>query len=551
MTHPVWTLYARRLGQRLGYWLSALGFNWRDQSTSNRLYLLYFLGFWMLWAVMAFTLVGGWIAAILGLFQATITPAAIALGLAEISLAGWGLFSLWRASRRSPFVFTEEDAHLVAQTPVSRAAVALALFLLNWYEAAFPFAVGTVAICFGVVQAHVGSEITPAQIAEFFTYPLQGLSLVLPLHFALQAGAWAVGALRLRGRRAAPIYAWAAPLVALVLALTALAPSLFGAPVNAWFSRLLEQGLLWPLRAALATAFLPGSAWLLGAGVALMLAALGGGALWAAAQRLSFNRAAQETAMQATLQQARRFGRADLSSALALRQRLGAGHAPSPWLARPGAWVLLAKTLLQAVRALSFSQIVNWLYIGGLSVGVLTAPSTVVRLLVGALWVLAVSGATTARLRSDLANWWLLRQLPIPAQRLFLAEAALPWAVTVLVGEAAVALTPALDVSQRLLMGAALPLLVGSVAFAAGADVLRQAHVRTLMVPALTTENVPHPGVWGLLQGLASVALTLGALEWTASQPGAALWLPLALGLGLVVAVINLGSLMSAYRWIN
>ena len=52
-----------------------------------------------------------------------VDPPQIALGLAEISLAGWTLYSLWRASRRSPFVFTEEDAHLVCQTPVSRAGV--------------------------------------------------------------------------------------------------------------------------------------------------------------------------------------------------------------------------------------------------------------------------------------------------------------------------------------------------------------------------------------------------------------------------------------------
>jgi hypothetical protein len=134
---------------------------------------------------------------------------------------------------------------------------------------------------------------------------------------------------------------------------------------------------------------------------------------------------------------------------------------------------------------------------------------------------------------------------------LFLAEAALPVAVTVLLGEAAVVLTPALALSERLALGVALPLLVGMVAFAAGADVLRQAHVRTLMVPALTTENVPQPGLWGLIQGLASVAIALGALQWTLAQPGAALWLPLALGLAFVIAVINLGSLLSAYQWIN
>ena len=128
MTHPVWTLYIRRFGQRLGYWLSALGLNWRDSSTSNRLYMLYFFAFWAVWAVAVFALLGGWIAAILGLLRAA-APPQIALGLAEISLVGWGLYSLWRASRRSPFVFTEEDAHLVCQTPVNRPGVALALFL--------------------------------------------------------------------------------------------------------------------------------------------------------------------------------------------------------------------------------------------------------------------------------------------------------------------------------------------------------------------------------------------------------------------------------------
>jgi hypothetical protein len=546
MTHPIWTLYSRRFSQRLGYWLSALGLNWRDQSTSNRLYMVYFFLFWAVWAVAVFALLGGWIAAILGLFPAG-TPPQIALGLAEVSLVGWTLYSLWRASRRSPFVFTEEDAHLVCQTPVSRAGVALSLFLLNWYEAAFPFAFGAIAICFGVVQAQHTGAFAPEQLLDYLAYSWRGLSLIIPLHLGLQALAWTVGALRLRGRQDYPALRWSAPAVGAVLVLTPLA-----LPSSALLApRLLQQPWLWPLNAALGAGFVPGGAWAAGALLALVFAAAGVAALVAAAQRLSFSRAAQETTMQAMLQGARRFGRADLAQALALRQRLGAGRPPSDWLARPGSWAMLSKAAIQTARGLTLNQIVTWLYIAGLSAGVFTAPNIFVKLLVGALWVLAVSNATTARLRSDLANWALLRLLPLPAQQLFLAELALPWAVTVLLGEAAMSLAPGLALSYRVVVGAGLPFLVGCVALAAGADVLRQARVRTLMVPALTTENVPQPGLWGLLQGLASVALALGLLEWALRQPGWAIWVPAALMLAFIMAELNLGSMLSAYRWMR
>ena len=100
-------------------------------------------------------------------------------------------------------------------------------------------------------------------------------------------------------------------------------------------------------------------------------------------------------------------------------------------------------------------------------------------------------------------------------------------------------------------VGAALPLLAAGVAFAAGADVLRQAKVRTLMVPALATENVPAPGLWGLLQGVASAAAALGLLYWSLAQPAAALWVPLALGAAGFIALFNLAALLYAYRWMD
>ena len=546
MRHPIWTLYSRRFSLSLGYWLSALGLDWRDRSTSNRLYMVYFFAFWAGWAVAAFALLGSWVAGALSSFSA-IAPEQIALGLSEISLVGWGLYSLWRASRRSPFVFTDEDAHLICQTPVSRPGVALALFLLNWYEAAFPFAVATIAVCFGVVEAGLTGPFTLPAMAGYLRYALRGLSLILPLHLGLQASAWAVGALRLRGRHDYPSLRWLAPAVGALLVIT---PLIWPTPASPAIA-VLQQPWLWPLNAALGAAFAPHGAWIVGALLALVFAAASLALLLAAAQRLSFNRAAQETTLQATLQGARRFGRTDLAQALAQRQRLGTARPPSPLLARPGSWVILSKAFIQTSRGLPIGQVLVWLYIGGLGAIVLISPSAATKLLMGGLWVVAVGNAATTRLRSDLANWWLLRLLPIAAPRLFLAELALPWFVVVVLGELAVGLVPALSPGYRLAVGACWPLLSASAAFAAGADVLRQAHVRTLMVPSLATENVQQPGLWGVLQGLASVAVSMALLEWSVRQTAPIFWGVVALGIALIVAAINFSSLLSAYRWID
>ena len=547
MTNPVWTLYSRRFGSRLGYWLSVLGFNWRDQSTSNRVYLAYFGIFWAIWAVAVFSLLGTWIAQVLGLFP-TVVPSELALNLAEISLVGWALYSLWRATRRSPFVFNEEDAYLVCQTPVSRPGVALALFLLNWFEAAFPFAFGTIAICFGVVEARLaGGQLSPDKVAGYLTYSLTGLSLVLPLHLGLQAAAWAVGALRLRGRRDYPILRWTAPALVVLLALTPVALS--AGAVTA--GTVLQQPWLWPLNAVLRAGFVPGGAWPVGVLAALASVVGGLAILVLAARRLSFSRASQETTLQAALQNARQFGRGDLAQSLALRQRLGAGRRPSRLLTRPGSWVMVSKAVIQALRAFTLGRTFTWFYVVLLSGAVLSAPNLTVKALLGALWVLAVGNATTSRLRSDLANWGILRLLPLPTGEMFLAEFGLAWATAALLGEVALSVLPLPSLTYRLVLGAVLPFLVACVALAAGSDVLRQARVRTLMVPALTTENVPQPGLAGLLQGLASVAVPIGLLEWSAGQPEALFWAPVVIGAALLITLMNLEAILMAYRWMR
>ncbi len=57
--HPVWILFRRRTLSRLEYWLKALGYNLRDRSLNNKLYLVYFSAFWLLWIVVVFALLAG------------------------------------------------------------------------------------------------------------------------------------------------------------------------------------------------------------------------------------------------------------------------------------------------------------------------------------------------------------------------------------------------------------------------------------------------------------------------------------------------------------
>jgi hypothetical protein len=50
---------------------------------------------------------------------------------------------------------------------------------------------------------------------------------------------------------------------------------------------------------------------------------------------------------------------------------------------------------------------------------------------------------------------------------------------------------------------------------------------------------------------LISVAISVGVLQWSLQQPGATFWAPLAIGLAFIIAELNLGSVLSAYRWIH
>lgn len=502
----VWMVKSRQIGARLAWWLTLVNFDRRDRSLSHRLYLLYLVLFGLLWFAAALSLLAG---PALVLLQALpgASESQTAASLGALALFGWGLYLLWQVSRRSPLVFTEEDAHLLCQAPVPPAGVTLAWYFGSWLGTAAPFWAGAVTLSIALVDSRLAEDVSAADLPVYMAAGLRALAVVLLVQAAVLALAWAVGTLRLQRDR---WLVWqpgalrgAILIAALYLAYTLARSGLAGIDQGVW------QALLWPIAFPLQAAFgaapyIPGLlAGLALALLGLLLLALGG-------IHLNLGRAAQETTRRALIEAARRYGQADLAQRLSLRDRLGSGHAPAPWPLGPGVKALAWKGLLQSWRRVGFRDLLNWLLLFGVGLGALLATDGGVRLLTLAVWSVMVGQRVSAGLQKDLGHWSLLRSLPFTSGQVIAGELALPWALAVLLGWAALALTGSLlPPDLRLTLLLMLPCVSAAAALATTFDLLRQARTDRLLngVP-------PQNGASSSLLSLACLALPAGLWFW-------------------------------------
>jgi hypothetical protein len=321
MKHPIWTLYSRRMFSRLAYWLAALGYNLRDRSLNNRIYLVYFCGFWLVWAGAVFALLGqtlsGWLVLL------PYPPDQTVSALARAGMAVWALILLWQVSRRSPFVFTEEDACIICQTPTSRRRIGMALYMqgvMGWW---LPFAPGAVALAFSLAEWQVSLGDGRFTLGLYLLNALRALSIGIPLQAALLAGIWGIGVLRLQTRGGVR------NLRLLVLAGLVLLVTAGGLSTRLpWLWEALDFPLRMPLEAAFGA---QNTAWLPGFWLSLAFLALGLIFLLAVTPGLSLSQAAQETSRWSLIQAARSYWNFNLADALRLQQRLGSvGSAQQP-----------------------------------------------------------------------------------------------------------------------------------------------------------------------------------------------------------------------------
>lgn len=498
----VWMVRSRQIVRKLAWWLTVLGYDHRDRSLTNRIYQVYVTIFWGWWFFVVLSLFTGPAKTILSALGFTPFSQAATL-LTTLALLGWGLYKLWQATLRSPFVFSENDAHLICQTPVPRSSVALAWLLGDWFEPALPFWAGAVTLSFALVESGLEHKISIVDLIAYITAGLKALLIIALLQLGLMALVWAVGALRLWHDRQLTWQPGAVRLCILAVGL-ALAYALIPQGLGG-LSHLPWQVVLWPLAFPLSAAF--GAVPLLfGLLIGLAWCGLGLVILTRAGAHLNLSRAAQETTQLEKIETAQRYGQTELAKQLALTDRLSGGHPPNRLPLRPDGWMLGWKDVLQSSRAFSLSDAWGWLTLSAVSLGVCLVSEPGARGLLLAIWAVMVGQRVTARLQKDLANWSLLHLLPFSSRRLLLAEFTLPWALVVLLGWILLALAGGgWTLPIRLSAALLLPCLSAAVSLAAAYDLLRQAKPDMLL-----NGNAPQVSSVGGLLGILCLALPLG-----------------------------------------
>ena len=512
---PVWLVRSRQLASNLRYWLVIVGYDRRDRSFSQKIYLVYAAVFFALWIFAMLSFLSSTARNFLVPFHLSSIPVA-ATGLSTIMLLVWVLNIAYQAGKRSPLAFSEDDAYLICQTPVSRRAVAFAWLAGSWpLQAALLGAVGVV-LAFAATDAALAGKTTLADSPRYLLAGFRSLLVMALVVGGMQALAWAFGCLRLRGSRELPRL-WLAPAaLGLILAI-----GLFGSgsalqslTSGPW--AILLRPLIFPLASGYGLenwlgGLLAGTAW----------AAVGAGALWLAAGGINLGRAAQETTRQVARLNAAAAGIFDAADQLALQQKLGIGHSPTLFAARPGWGALLWKNLLRTERRGAWSFFSAWLLIFLVGLGAVLIPDWGGRGWALLVWGSLVSQQTGQYLRADLALWGLFRPLPIPARLALLADIAVPAALATLLAWLAILGGAAAGAAGGLPAWAALlaPGLALGFGLGSAVDILRMAKSQ-----ALLAGNAAAPGGVSLAIAAALLAMAVVSAVWLAGK-GLPLWL--------------------------
>jgi hypothetical protein len=509
------------------FWLAITGYNPRDRSLSQRIYLVYAAVFFSIWGFAVLSMLAAAAAGLLKGVSAS-APVTAAASLAALALLAWGLYRLFLATRRSPIVFSEDDRYLICQTPADRRAVALAWFPGAWIASALPFWAIAVVFGFARVELALSGHATLADIPLYVVAGVRALAVVLPLQAGLLAAVWAAGTFRLRpGYEQSRIRLLAPALVIAALALW-LGKAL---PGLAQVSQAAFSGVTFPLLSAFG-----GQAWIPGVFAGVGAAVIGLWLLRAASAEMNLNQAARESAGEETLSAVSLLGGPDQAAQLRDERRLGAPRT-ARLLDSPRIPALTWKQGLRALRLFHLGDVSPWLLLFGAGLGGMLLSGWGAQIWGLVVWTLVAGQQAAAPLRRDLQRWWLLRQLPLSNRRLILSEvlppAALALALTWLALLASFTLAP----QVRLALALAAPGAVAVAVAASVLDVLRQAKsVR------LNAGIVPDVGMLGVILGLLGPGIALFMIYGMAGLPWFAGLASLAFSLLLANLLLNLAA---------
>jgi hypothetical protein len=511
MISAVWLVRSHQIAADLRYWLTYIGYDRRDRSLAHKVYLVYATLFFSVWGFATLSLLANWAGGVLKMLAASmpggsgLTEAAVSV--LALALLGWWLFKTFKAGRASPLIFTEDDAALICQAPVSRPAVALLWLLGDWIKIGPIFWALAVTLAFALQDAALGAKVSVEFVPRYVLAGLRALTLTLFVQWGLMALAWAWGALRLERDRVRRGW-WLGPVIVAAFLAGVLVNSgnLLGSLFAGWGGRLLLP-LVFPVSAGYGLLD-----WSLGLLVALAWTGLGSVLLALAARNLNLGRAAQESTGRAAMEAAAQAGNAQAVADISLRSRLGVGHPPTRLPGRGAtAWrSLIWKTALSWSRRGIMNLLGPILMIFATGLGVALAPDWGTRAWAAFAWLVAVEQFAAGPLVDDLRMWHLYRGLPFDARQSLMGELVVPVGAVTLLGWLALSvggITSGLFALGSLPIWAALlvPGAALSCALAAALDVLRSSRSSRLL-----TGQAPMPGTTGSL--IAGLALGLGVL---------------------------------------
>jgi len=534
--NAVHMLRSRQEERELLYWLSFVAYDHRDRSFSNRIYMVYLIIFFGLWAFMTLSLIASGGAIALSLFE-SLPPVRLATLAAVLLPGAWCLYALIKALTRSPLVFSETDAHLICQMPLDRRHVAFRWLWMPWLKSAVPFWLLAVALGFSLAELELqgtafglnsagASALNIAFIARYTGYGLRAMLAMLPFQFALFLLPWVSGVARVhRDRdRAWPI------LPALVLIAALLALSVISITGAAPALKTLAEGATHPLGAGFGVGNL-GTAMLISTLFAVLLLT----ALPFAAQGFNLTRAAQETRFAQAREMAARYGMTAYVKEQQTRDRLGVQRDPARLPPMPKAGALVWKDLVQAARTLTVGRAFDWFSIFAMMAALTLMPDPGSLAFLLAVWAIRVGKLSADRLRSDLALWPLARQLPVTSRQMILYDTVPAAALCVLFSLSGLAVSTLITGAPAWIFALLLPGMAASVAWMSAYDVIRRSRSNLLI-------NGSAPGIGaggiilGLICGLLPLAFLLFASGITGLLGGLVVgWLAALLGLSLSV----------------
>ena len=517
----VWLVRSRELTSHMKFWISIVGYNPRDHSLSQGIYLIYVTIFFSFWGFAVLALLANLGAGILSLVRGASPSSAATIIVSSVLLMDF-LVRGYSAGKRSPFTFSDADAELICQTPVGRRQVCLAWFLGDWLPQGLAYGALAVVLRFACIQLTEPEGIVWAHLPGYFLAGLRVASIMLLIHMALMAIDHALGAVRLHRDKERPWLSWIPIEVAVILIFLTLVMG-SGVQIILW-------PMLFPLRAGYGEA-----TWLVGLILAVILAMGGLLALYWASPGVNLSRAAQESRFRWAVQQVSWLGNSHLSQQLKTRQKLGAGHSASQIPGKAGYPALIWKDWVTTLRVIKLGTILGWLGILFVFLGMILAPDWGARLWAFIIWSLMVGQRSTDRLRGDLEIWVITRQLPFSGNETIAAEVARPVITTTLLSWFAIGVSYWLGFSPPLWLILLSPVAILCIVLAAAFDILR--HCRSC---GLVSGQVAELGAGGLVSGIILAGIPLSIVTWLASHlyaPGI-LWLGDLIGLVLSMVII-------------